>query len=174
MANNEHVAAVCAGPTIMSKWRRRHALERLDLRGAAIRFLDLAGIDLAHADCTDADFSAVSLEKANLQHSVFTGARFDGASLNFADCEAADFCFSLLQETSLGGTNLSKANMKNANLVGTRFVLRSGERAKLHGCDLRGVVITKSTETHLTGGFFELAAADGLDSAKLGRGSFAR
>lgn len=80
--------------------------EDLDLKGAEMKGLDLAGLDFE-----DSDLSGADLERAKLVGVDFEGANLQDADLKEADLRRADF-----QQTKISGALLTAADLRGADL----------------------------------------------------------
>jgi uncharacterized protein YjbI with pentapeptide repeats len=97
MADEAHLAVLKQGADAWNAWRAAHAGTPADLASASLRGLDLAGANLAGADCREADLRGTILSGATLTDANLAGANFFKSVL-----DAADFA--------------------GANLVGARFL----------------------------------------------------
>lgn len=122
MANAEHVKVVLAGPDEISRWRREHPTERLDLRRAELwqrqltgcdlsnalldwadlRWADLIDCNITNAHCERADFHKADLERAVLDRAIFCRANFEDARLHEATCNESVFGGTKFLNTELG------------------------------------------------------------------------
>ena len=95
MPKDEHVAVLSRGAAVWNAWRAEHD-KVPDLSRAALRGLDLTGIDLSRADLRGADLRGTNLSDADLSGARLEGANFfkavlDGANLARAYLEGAQF-----------------------------------------------------------------------------------
>lgn len=124
---------------------------RVDLRGAMLSKVDLAGIDLRGIDfagaCLEgsllrgADLRGVCLEAADLSGADLVGARLDGAALGKANlgsatCEEASFVRASLRFVRAGRAVFEAADLRSADLWGADL-----REAVLVAADLRGAVL---------------------------------
>lgn len=171
MGNPEHLAVVKSGKAEIDAWRKRNNKIWLDLKGADLRDVDLAGADLSHAALHRADLQGADLCGASLMHTDAPGARFVGANLNGADISGsnlvtAEFDSSDVRDANLNHTNLSRAIFRYSDFSG----------ATLEDSDL-SLAVMKSTQlirTNFTGASFgdtvisdcDLSQCIGLDTVE--------
>ena len=157
MVNEEHLAIVKHGVASWNKWRKQNPHNKINLREARLRGLDLHRIDFTDANLSGSDLSGanlrgahlnrVNLNSANLSGADLYGAQLRGANLRKADLRGAD-----LRKADLTGADLSLANFRGADLFGTRLV-----EAKLSKADFTDANVIKRrwrprpSETHVAG-----------------------
>jgi hypothetical protein len=124
-------------------------LAALDLRGADLRDLDLAGQILAGSDLSDAALDRVLAAGADL-----TGARLVRTSLVAAKLPGA----------RLDGADVTSADLSGADLTGASLVGAEGEGTKLADAILRGAVLDEAT---LDGSDWSRADAEGMQAENL-------
>lgn len=122
---------------LWNAWREANKRPPLDLRGAALRNVELPRIDFRWCDLREVDFFDAYLQlahfyEADLRGALLDGADLYGASFRKANLDGADLDSAIvrsvdLYEASLCDANLGEADLRKANLV----------RAKLCGADLR-------------------------------------
>jgi uncharacterized protein YjbI with pentapeptide repeats len=88
MPTDEHVAVLGRGAAVWNAWRAEHD-EVPDLSRAALRGLDLTGLDLSRADLRGADLRGTRLCDADLSGAHLEGANFFKAALDGADLAGA-------------------------------------------------------------------------------------
>jgi uncharacterized protein YjbI with pentapeptide repeats len=115
--------------------------DRLDLKGADLRFLDMR----------DSHLERANLWQAHLERGTLIGAHLEGADLMGAHLEGALLLGAHLGGAALNGAHLEGAVLRNAHLEGAFFV----NGAHLEGTDLR--------EAHLEGAFLDGAHLEGAD-----------
>ena len=170
--------------------------QRIDLRNAKIRGVDLSGANLQKADLRNCDLcgsclqgtdlyranldgakiSQCNLYEINLQEASLKGANLAGSIINKgllygANLRDANLCGASLRAANLMGANLYKANLmganlKAANLAGAKLFLANLQSAKLDKA--------KMYETGLIGANLQQANLNGanlrqanLNAAKL-------
>lgn len=94
MANDDHVACLRRGVGAWNAWREQNPEVTPDLRGGALRGLDLSDANLAGADLREADLRGTIVRGAQL-----TAARLDGANLFKAVLDGADLKNAVLTRT---------------------------------------------------------------------------
>ncbi|KAA3609171.1 MAG: pentapeptide repeat-containing protein [Planctomycetota bacterium] len=177
LAIEEHLNLVRAGAAEIERWRKCHPDTQLELSGA-----DLAGIDLAETDLYGTNFHRANLRQANLRGTDLRHVEFDQADLSGADLRQANFDYTSFRSTNLGKANLesadlgradlrtanlTQANLKKANLRGSSLWM-----AELSGADLRDATLPSKTDSGPLGGFLELAATNGFESAQFSDANF--
>ena len=85
MANDDHLARLRLSVRVWNAWREQYPEMTPDLRGGALRGLDLSDTNLAGADLREADLRGTIFRGARL-----AGARLDGANLFKAILDGAD------------------------------------------------------------------------------------
>ena len=129
----------------------------IDLSGAGLFMVKLAGVDLSNAnvsgaDLLMADLAGANLSGANLQGACLEGANFQDANMSGADLTGAFLSLAKLHNANLTNAVLSKvvsvfntrfleANLTNADLTGATLINATTVRAKFVGADLRGARI---------------------------------
>lgn len=123
------------------------SLSGIDLSGASLERMYLAGKDLSGAQLVGADLSKAYLTGATLRGADLSEATLRCANLNLADAQNATFL---------------ESRLANATLIGVR-----GRNAKFFGADLRGADLSQA---RLAGATFVGADLTGaaLGSADLG------
>jgi hypothetical protein len=67
MGNPEHLKILEDGEESISKWRKKHPEDGLDLSGENLQGLDLNGLDLAYANLSSTNLEGANLRKTNLK-----------------------------------------------------------------------------------------------------------
>lgn len=145
----------------------------IDLSGAGLFMVKLAGVDLNNANLSGADLLGADLTDANLSGANLKGVCLDGAKLNGANLSNANLTGAHLGVTKLSGadltnailhkaklsfaTNLSEANLTHADLTDAMIYNIHSHKTKFVGADLRGARInTKfAKNADLTGAKFD-------------------
>ena len=104
----------------------------LDLAGAFVPRVMLAGKHLQGAELTRAHLEDADLRGCNLEDTSLHGANLERAFLQGAKLENADVGFASLQNADLESVDADGANFLGANLDGANF-----RRARLRDADLR-------------------------------------
>lgn len=179
--------AKLAGANLHRASLRHVDLSHADLSGARLREQDLASTNLDGANLEGANLRGAKLEAANLRGAKLKGAILIGANLHRADLSGADLtCADLsradlshatldsakLQDTKFNDANLigadcSGANLSGSNLSGVVLANENGRAATFARANLREATFTLPGDEG-AGGFLELAACGGLDSAEFG------
>ena len=193
MAIQEHVDIVRQGPGAIEQWQERNRGSRLDLSGADLREISLAGadlqdadltraslagVDLANADLTRATLAGTTLSSAELFGATLTGAMLRDATLSRADLFGATLSRAVLIGADLGEANLNRAMIIGANLTGAAFGAANLNGATLTGSDLstadfRNATLHGATLTGATMYGTNLTKAD-LSLADLSRANLTR
>ncbi|WP_339381150.1 pentapeptide repeat-containing protein [Brasilonema sp. UFV-L1] len=125
-----------AAANVSTSYARIKALEDLNQYGVSLKALDLPGaglneIDLAGADLCVANLCVANLSYANLKQANLSDAQLEGANLSRARLKEANLKFANLNGAQLEGANLTRANLSNADLGG----------ANLSGADLQSAIL---------------------------------
>jgi hypothetical protein len=99
MTNEEHLARLQQGVAAWNQWRAEHPEIPLDLRGADLSRMALAGADLGGADLAFANLVGADLTGADL-----TGADLGGADLVMVNLRGADLAGTNFDAAKIGGT----------------------------------------------------------------------
>ena len=116
------------------KWRqlwelvngvRSFDMQRLDLTGANLGYLDLSGKDLSGLNLSEAEFHNCRFVQANLQETNLTGAvifrpDFSGANLKGTRFKDAYMIEAIMDSADLDGADLTNAMLGYANLSGAQ------------------------------------------------------
>ena len=119
-------------------------------RTANHRPLDLAGAFVPRVMLAGKHLQGAELTRAHLERALLQGANLQGAELTRAHLEDADLRGCNLEGTSLGGANLEGAFLQGANLQG----------AFLRNADLDGAMLWGATLENANVGFASLQNAD--------------
>jgi uncharacterized protein YjbI with pentapeptide repeats len=141
LANPTHLRLLQQGPRALDAWKRSNPGIPLDLSGASLGTLRLAGMDLGGADLSDADLSEADLSEANLFGASLVRARLPGANLpgvllRKADLRKADLREANLAGADLEGADLTEADLGKAKAGAASFTSAQLSRAKMGGADL--------------------------------------
>jgi len=168
MANPEHVATVRLGMESIRTWWSENPGERLNLTGANLSRVDLAGANLTGANLSEAELIEANLTGANLVQATFMRADLAGANLSMANLSEAD-----LIETDLRRTNLAKANLAGAYLLQAKVMRAALVGANLTGANLSGADLRRAD---LTGASLVQATfmGAGLDAANFNGADLSR
>lgn len=96
--------------------------------------------NLADADLSNADLSAITLLNSDLRGANLSNANLSSAFLDDVDLSGADLTGVNLRWAGLKGVNLQRANLTGANLQGALLFRTKLDGAILTGADLRGAV----------------------------------
>lgn len=128
-------------------------LERIDLDGADLRYIqlpnsnlkysnfnnaDLEGANFMNADLTGASFKGANLRCVNFSGAILWGAKLEKADFNslLADYTYSNNDYKQPNQTDLSNANLGGAILNGADLSNTKF---GGEKTNLSGAEIRGV-----------------------------------
>ncbi|MCH7580412.1 MAG: toll/interleukin-1 receptor domain-containing protein [Chloroflexi bacterium] len=147
MANPEHVEIVKRGKEAIDEWREANPEERLDLEGASLKDLRLAGADLRRAQfkaayLQGADFSGADLREAYLMQACIANSDLSSANLHKAVLFDADLTVTSLSDADLSESSLSYCNLTGASLNGadlTKAELGSTVLCDVDLSDVRGL-----------------------------------
>ena len=141
MADPKHLAILKQGVDTWNPWRQARVGEWMDLKGA-----DLVGVNLAGASLHDTRFDGAILRGANLEGADLAGADFNGSDLRGAN----------LRRTTLFITKFRMANLSGVDLrwAVLHWVIFTG--ANLQGAIFHETVLADT----------DLAGATGLDSCQ--------
>ena len=117
--NPEALSALIARTSLLHKSAfatRIKSLAGLDLSGASLLQVMLAGVNLEQTNLSNAELIGANLAGANLQQANLAGANLTGANLAGANLTGANLTGANLQQANLMGTNLNSANLTNACL----------------------------------------------------------
>ena len=128
LANPQHTQWLLEGVQSWNKRREQQHFEP-DLRDATVSEefiasgiikrgdeIPLAGINLNHAKCRDADFGTPSMAGANLRKANLRDADFRNVDLVYAKLDGAD-----LRNASFDGADMGGSSLRGANLEFTSF-----------------------------------------------------
>lgn len=90
----------------------------IDLSWAAMKGVNLPGIDFVEAILKGADLQESNLQGGEFMDATFEGAKLSGANLSNANLEGANLSHADLSQTTLIATNLKGVNLKGTNLSG--------------------------------------------------------
>ena len=118
MANEEQLKILQQGVAAWNKWRKANPGERIDLKDA-----DLRGMNLGWVNFNGANLHTANLNEAYLGWADLNGVMLDRADLGRADLHGAavknaSFCWTYLGNVDLSGSNLSESSFFDANLGG--------------------------------------------------------
>ncbi|MBI2865969.1 MAG: toll/interleukin-1 receptor domain-containing protein [Chloroflexi bacterium] len=173
MANEEHVRLVRQGAEALSRWRKQHPGEVLDLSRADLSRGDLSRADLSGGQLVEAGFIRARVTRADFSGANLTGADFFGADLRGADLSGTDLTRSNLSTADLSRANLFEAlllgaNLRGANLSGACLTGVDLRAADLSSADLSGASLLGADLTGVDLFGARLLWAD-LSGARLGR-----
>ena len=132
----------------------------LDLSGAALSGIRLAGADLSHDDLSGADLTTANLHRAdlsgtnlqaahlwrsNVSYGNLAGARLGGCSLGRANLSNSSLQLADLRGADLSFSNLEYANLEGANLAGADLGEADLSWAFLARANLRGANLTAAS-----------------------------
>jgi uncharacterized protein YjbI with pentapeptide repeats len=178
MANPDHLRKIQEHVRGWNRWRKAHPQTKPDLSGADLYRFDLAGADLAAANLNSAELHGADLTNATLVGASFQNASVTSVALNDADLRDAVFCSANLTGSDLSRCDIRGGRFDDANLSGVRFrraKLSSARfrnahffdtlltRASLDGADLRGVDLSRRTNSELSGACFAGARMNGAN-----------
>ncbi len=123
-------AAVLSNSTFT---KRIHSLARLNLSGAYLLQVMLAGVNLEHTNLSDAVLIGANLADANLTGANLTGANLTGANLTGANLTNVNLTGANLTGANLTNVNLQTANLTNACLFHAILSETEQETATLNG-----------------------------------------
>ena len=149
LGNPEHVEIVRSGITAVRTWRKEHSGESLDIRGADLRGLQLAGADFSRLQ---AGASWPDERPTSLRDTVLQKANLSRAYLRLTDFSNCDLRNADLRGSQLSIADLSFADLRNARLGDCIFIGTDFHRAKLDGADFTNSRIghTRFTATDLS------------------------
>lgn len=144
-----------------NEWREKNPDEEIWLQGVNFEGWYLQRANFMHANqrCkktnASTSFGEVHLEKAvfewaDLQKSVFAGAKMDGAKLWSANAKDAEFVGTHLESADLSvahfdNCNFSGAFLKNAKIVSSHINGANFAQGDLQGCSARAVIVDGKT-----------------------------
>lgn len=142
----------------------RRSFERIDLREAQLKDLqlsgalfcwaDFTGVSLCRAQLDNANFTGAMMWRAQLQDASFRWANLHQTVMVRCDAAGANFTGANLHRTDLRLSNLRRANFAGADLRGAKLSYSDLRGADLTGTDLTGADLTG---TNLTGARMEAA-----------------
>lgn len=91
----------------------------IDLSGAAMKGVNLPGIDFVEAILKGADLQESNLQGGEFMDAILEGAKLSGADLSNANLEGANLAYADLSQANLIAANLKGVNLKGTNLSGT-------------------------------------------------------
>lgn len=109
---------------------------KLDLSGAFLTRVRLAGADLSYDDLRGADLTSCNLRQANLAGVNLSSAHLSRANLTRATLTKAILTSCSLVRTDLSSSTLEKADFSGANLSFSNLSYTNLEGADLSGCNL--------------------------------------
>jgi uncharacterized protein YjbI with pentapeptide repeats len=145
MANPEHVATARLGVDSIKEWWSENPGERLNLTGANLSRVDLAGANLTGANFSEAELIEANLTGANLVQATLMRADLTGANLSMANLSEADLIEADLRRADLGKANLTGAYLLQAKLMRADLVDANLSGANLSGADLRRAELAGAT-----------------------------
>jgi hypothetical protein len=135
MASEEHLKILLQqGVAVWNEWRKRNALEWVNLREADLREANLREAKLREANLREANLTGANLRDANLSEANLSEAKLSGAYLNGA----------YLSEANLIKANLSEAYLLRANLMGAKLIKADLRGAYLSGAKLSGANLSEA------------------------------
>ncbi|MEH2249561.1 pentapeptide repeat-containing protein [Nostoc sp.] len=117
--NPEALSALIARTTVLHKTAfatRIKSLAGLNLSGACLLQVMLAGVNLEQTNLSNAELIGANLAGANLQQANLASANLQQANLAGANLQQANLTGANLQQANLMATNLNSANLTNACL----------------------------------------------------------
>jgi Pentapeptide repeats (8 copies) len=137
----------------------------VELNGALLAKMTLAGIGLSRAKLNGATLEAADLSRSKLIKAELENANLQQANLMAAILVKANLTGANLQRSHLKNTDLSQAqlegaNLTDANLEGANFTGANLTEARLTGANLTGIKLNRAK---LTGANLEGAIWEGVD-----------
>jgi HJR/Mrr/RecB family endonuclease len=111
-------------------------------------------------------YGVALLNSSNLRHADLFGAKLICVLLEGANLVSANLSHADLRRSYLAGCRFDHAVLEDADLREASFSTAFGRSAVFAGTKLRGARLTTESEGAPHGGFLELAACNGLDTAE--------
>jgi uncharacterized protein YjbI with pentapeptide repeats len=138
MLNREHDARLRSGIGTWNLWRASERvtpqLARANLQGLDLRHADLSEADLSRANLAGAQLFRADLARANLSEANLTGAILHEACMVAADLSGASLQGAVLSEADLSDANAFRADLRGANCRAAHF----------QGTFLRGATLVRA------------------------------
>ena len=122
----------------MKKLTQEQLDERITKAAKKDLFLDLAdtdcsglifsGLDLRHADFTNANCERSFFNGTNLSYACFIGTNCSNVIFRYATCKKVNFIGTNCRDADFTGTNLKRADFTDANYEGAIFTSAKGVR----------------------------------------------
>ena len=150
MSNPAHAAKLKEGLPSWNAWRAGNPGIRIDLSGADLQGLVIAGDDRVGADLIGADLSRADLRHASMHGAELTGAKMQGCDLRRADLRdarltGADLTGADLSHASMRDADLRDADLTRADLTGTNLFQGRLQSTKLIHAHLSGTVLINAS-----------------------------
>jgi uncharacterized protein YjbI with pentapeptide repeats len=137
MANEQQLLLLKQGVEVWNNWRVQYK-GKVDLSGAGLYWINLAGANLSGADLSGAYLTSANLKKADLSKVDLSGANLVNAKLDGANLCGANLEKSFLTGASFISAKLIEADLTQAHLVGAFFSNANLCEADLTGANLYG------------------------------------
>jgi len=155
MANEEHLQRLTKDVSAWNEWRQGHPKIKINLNGAPLDGLDLRHADLSNAELIMACLNGADLRDTNLSRAILIGVHLHEANLRHADLSEADLSDAVLCKATLIQADCREANLKRADLSGADLRYANFREATLQKANLKGANLG---EANLTGAY--LVGAD--------------
>ena len=158
MANKKHVKILKHGIKTWNKWREENRKIKPDLSQANLKESDLIRANLSWTNLSGANLFKANLFRADLIKVILDRADLSGAYLRGVN----------LVEVSLRGANFRSADLRAADIRGATLASDASSvmTTNLTKADLQRAIITPEVNLIGSGSFLDLAACEGLETAK--------
>lgn len=139
MERSEYINILKQGVEIWNEWRLKNPklipnLEKITKNKLILRSASLRGIDLRYSDLRNSDLSGIDLRYSNLR-----SVKLKGSDLSDSDLRGADLSNSDLSNSDLSGIYLSDVDLRDSNLRSADLSNANLSDANLINANLRGV-----------------------------------